>query len=147
MRAEITLQDHFTFNSSARQHTFLQDASTASGGKDKGPSPKEYLLASVIGCSGMDVAGLLRKYRQNVNDLKISATADQTEKHPRVFKEILMRFDVSGEDLDNTKVKEAVDLSLTRYCGVSAMINKVVPIKYELFINGERSAEGAAHFD
>lgn len=147
MRAEISLQDHYTFSSSARQHTFLQDASTANGGKDTGPSPKEYFLASVIGCSGMDVAGLLRKYRQNVSDLKISATADQTEKHPRVFKEILMRFDVAGTELDNDKIKEAVDLSLTRYCGVSAMIIKVVPIKYELFINGEKTAEGAAHFD
>lgn len=147
MRVEINLQDHLTFNSKARHHTFIQDTGTANGGKDRGPTPKEYLLASIIGCSGMDVAGLIRKYRQNVTDLKISADADQTDQHPRVFKEVMIRFEITGNDLDAEKLKEAVDLSLTRYCGVSAMVSKVVPIKYELFVNGEKTATGEGHFD
>lgn len=147
MRAEINLQDHYTFSSTARHHTFYQDTGTAIGGKDKGPTPKEYLLASIIGCSGMDIVGLIKKFRQNVTDLKISAEADQTDQHPRVFKEVMVHVEVKGEGLDAAKLKEAVDLSFTRYCGVSAMVAKVVPIKYQLTINGEKFATGEANFD
>jgi putative redox protein len=58
-----------------------------------------------------------------------------------------MHFKVTGDQVQLEPVEKSVVMSLTKYCGVSAMISKVVPITYKIFINGELQATGKAHFD
>jgi putative redox protein len=57
-----------------------------------------------------------------------------------------LKFILTGESIDLEKVKKSVDMSLTKYCGVSAMVAKVSPIHYEILINGEMKASGVAAF-
>jgi putative redox protein len=60
----------------------------------KGMSPKALLLSGLSGCSAVDVVEILQKMRVPFEALTVTAQAEQTEEHPRVFKEILLVFSV-----------------------------------------------------
>jgi len=70
-------------------------------------------------------------------DLKIEVEADQTEEHPRVFKDIQINFIIKTEEENRSKVKKAIDLSLEKYCGVAAMLRKNSSINYIITIQPE----------
>ena len=42
-------------------HKIITDARKEVGGDDLGPGPKSLLLAGLIGCTGIDVASILKK--------------------------------------------------------------------------------------
>lgn len=104
------------------------------GNKKNGYGPKALLLAGLAGCSGVDVVDILEKMRVEFSDLVIEAEAEQTEEHPKVFKDILITYKVKTDKENEDKVKKAIDLSLEKYCGVSAMLRKNAPINYKLEI-------------
>ena len=49
------------------------------------PSPIEGLLASLAGCTAVDVASILRKKRQSATEYEVAVDGDRTDEHPRVF--------------------------------------------------------------
>lgn len=104
------------------------------GDKEKGFGPKALLLSGLAGCSGIDIVDILEKMRVEFSDFTIEAEADQTEDHPKVFKSILVTYKIKTEKENEEKVKKAIDLSLEKYCGVSAMLKKNSPIDYKLEI-------------
>lgn len=114
-------------------------------GTDKAASPKQLTLAALCGCTGMDVMSLLQKYKQKVDSLVIEADAPQTDSHPRIFEKVHLRYIFTGP-VEPEKAKAAIHLSMTQFCGVSAMISKAVPIDYEVIINGESVGVGMAAF-
>ena len=113
-------------------HTVRIDTSVEGGGLGSGMNPKKMLLASLSGCSAMDVVEILQKMKVVFTKLEIEAEAEQTEDHPKVFKfvNMLYRVDASADDMD--KVKRAVALSHDKYCGVSAMLAKHCTINYAI---------------
>lgn len=104
------------------------------GSREKGFSPKALLLAGLAGCSGIDVVDILEKMRIAFSDFSIDTEAEQTDEHPKVFKEILITYKMKTARENEDKVKKAIDLSLDKYCGVSAMLKKNSPINYKLVI-------------
>ena len=61
--AEITARHlkNMTFEAGIGDHTIIMDADPKVGGNNSGPRPKPLLLASLAGCTGMDVVSLLGK--------------------------------------------------------------------------------------
>ena len=104
------------------------------GSTENGHGPKALLLSGLAGCSGIDVVDILTKMRIDFSDLTIEAEADQTEEHPKVFKDIHITYKIKTDKENEEKVKKAIDLSLEKYCGVSAMLQKNSPIHYTLEI-------------
>lgn len=104
---------------------------------DKGFGPKALLLTGLAGCSGIDVVEVLEKMRVPFADLKIEAEAEQTEEHPKVFKDIYLNFILTTDEENRTKVQKAIDLSLEKYCGVAAMLKKNSKIEYTITIQPE----------
>ncbi len=98
----------------------------------KGMSPKALLLSGLSGCSAVDVVEILQKMRVPFEALTVTAQAEQTEEHPRVFKEILLVFSVQTAVKQEEKVRKAIELSLEKYCGVAAMLRKNSAINYKL---------------
>lgn len=94
------------------------------GNLKKGLSPKGLLLAGLAGCAAVDVVEILQKMRVHFTSLQVSSEADQTDQHPRVFKDIALTFIVNAESTELDKIKKAVDLSMEKYCGVAAMLRK-----------------------
>ena len=115
-------------------------------GTAAGPTPKELALMGVAGCTGIDVIAYLRKYKQEVTAFSIDAEAPVSEVHPAVFLDVMLVFKVTGVGVEATKLLEAVQLSQTKYCGVSAMMSKAAPIAYRVELNGEVIGTGKAEF-
>lgn len=104
------------------------------GNKEKGFGPKALLLSALAACSGIDIVDILEKMRVTFSNLEIEVAADQTKEHPKVFRDILVIYKISTETANEEKVKKAIELSLEKYCGVSAMLKKNSAISYQLFI-------------
>ena len=97
-------------------------------------SPMEAVLVALGGCLGMSIAPMLRKMRQNVTRYEVRVTGIETEPWPRVFESIDVEHIFAGDALDAAAVERAVTLGETRYCGVSAMLGKAVPITHHITI-------------
>lgn len=106
-------------------------------GDDSGASPKRLMLASLAGCSGIDVASLLNKMRIQFTSFEIDVEADLTDEHPKVYSEVRMVYRISGKNLKRDKIERAVELSQHKYCGVSAMIRKNCPLEYTIELTEE----------
>lgn len=104
------------------------------GSTENGHGPKALLLSALAACSGIDVVDILVKMRIVFSDLSIEVEADQTDEHPKVFKEIHITYKVKTAAINKNKVKKAIDLSLENYCGVSAMLKKNSRIDYSIVI-------------
>ena len=100
--------------------------------RKEGPGPKSLLLSGLAGCSGIDVVDILKKMRVTFSDLSIDVEAELTEEHPKVFKDIFITYTIRTDPSNEDKVKKAIDLSLEKYCGVSAMLKKNSAIHYKL---------------
>lgn len=105
------------------------------GNKVNGFGPKALLLSALAACSGIDVVDILTKMRVVFSSFEIEVKADQTKDHPKVFTDIYIVYRLETDKFNEEKVKKAIDLSLEKYCGVSAMLRKNSPIHYivELF--------------
>jgi putative redox protein len=93
---------------------------------------KALLLTGLSGCSGIDVVMILEKMRVPFAGLEINAETEQTDTDPKVFKDIMLTYRIRTEEEARDKVKKAIELSLEKYCGVSAMLGKNSKINYTL---------------
>ena len=100
--------------------------------KKQGPGPKSLLLSGLAGCSGIDVVEILKKQRIEFSDLSIDVESETTSDHPKVFRDISVIFSIRTDPANENKVKKAIELSLDKYCGVSAMLKKNSGIHYKL---------------
>jgi len=96
--------------------------------EESGPQPMQLLLVGLCGCTGMDVVSILQKKRQAFTSLKVRATAERAEEHPKVYTKIHLEFVVTGDEVDLAAVERSVELSQTKYCPASAMLAAVAEI-------------------
>lgn len=102
-------------------HSLLLDDSA--GGT--GPKPIELLALGLAGCTAFDVITILRqKYHQNVTGYQVRVEADQAERPPQVFTHVRIHHIVTGIDIDDAALQEAIRLSEEKYCSVGAMLQK-----------------------
>lgn len=110
------------------------DGSPKIGGEGKGVRPMELLLMSIAGCSSIDIVSILQKMRQDLQSLDVEVEGFREEGAiPAVFTKIHIHYKIGG-DLKESKVKDAIDMSLGKYCSVSKMLEKAVEItsSYEI---------------
>lgn len=106
------------------------DGSTEIGGLEGGFSPMQLLLAGVGGCSAIDIIGILKKQRQDLQDLKVEVEGDrQSVEEYSEFTDIHIKYTFTG-DLDPDKVERAINLSLDKYCSVSKTMEKTSDISH-----------------
>ncbi len=115
-------------------HKLVLDAGTDNGGEDKGPRPKILMLTALAGCTGMDVVSILKKMRVEFEDLQIIVEGDLTEDHPKYYEKMHVIYQFKGKDLPMDKLEKAVGLSEEKYCGVSALYKKAIPVTTEIRI-------------
>lgn len=98
----------------------------------RGASPMQAVLMALCSCTSVDVVSILKKKRQNITGLRVSATAGQPDEAPRVFTHIKLTYAVSGDKLSRKAVEDAVSLSKHKYCSVSLMLEKAAKVEYEI---------------
>jgi putative redox protein len=86
----------------------------------------EALLLSLAGCTGMDVISILQKKRQRVTDFRVNVRGERAPEYPRRFVRIELEFVVRGWNISEEAVRRAIELSSTKYCGVTASLNAEV---------------------
>lgn len=134
MKSRVTLDEGMAFESELEGHTFPIDADEKFGGKDKGPRPKGLVLTSLCGCTAMDVISILRKMKSDPEEFWVEAETDLTDEHPKVFKKITLTYYFKGGGVTQENAEKAVNLSIERYCGVNAMLQKAVDIEPKIII-------------
>lgn len=131
MNARIKWVEGLQFlGESASGHALVMDGDVESGGKNTGMRPTELLLIGLGGCSGMDIASVLQKKKQEVTDIFINVNGTKAESYPKKFTEIEIEFVVSGRGISEEAVKRAVELSMEKYCSVKATLEGSAKIKF-----------------
>ncbi len=138
MRASVNWEQRMTFTGTADSgFEVALGASPRVGGDDDGFRPLELMLISLAGCAAMDVISILQKKRQDITGFNVSADAETSREHPRVFTSITVHYNVRGRNVDPKAVERAIELSETRYCPAQAMLAKSVPIEHTYTIEEE----------
>lgn len=94
----------------------------------RGIGASDLLVMSLIGCAAYDVVEILRKQRQELDQLKVTAEAVQDDDPPWRFRKIHIHYQAIGKNIDLEKVQKAVQLSEEKYCAVYATLKDVVEI-------------------
>jgi putative redox protein len=131
MNAKVTYVKGLQFVGDAQSgHAMIMDGDKSVGGENTGPRPMELLLIAAGGCSGMDVISILNKKKQDVTGLEINVSGNKAEEYPKKFTEITVEFIVKGRKIEESAVKRAVELSMTKYCSVKATLEGTAKINY-----------------
>jgi len=133
MKTTATWVSDLAFDvTSDNNHTIRLDTTKEGGSINSGMSPKQVLLGALCACSGIDVLSIIDKMRVTYSKLYISAMAEQTAEHPKVFKSIEMLYSIDTTAEDAEKVEKAIHLSHEKYCGISAMLKKHCDITFTI---------------
>jgi putative redox protein len=121
-----------TFEGISDEHHVAIDTAIERGGNNTGMSPKRLLLCSLCACSGIDIVLILKKMKVAYTKLEIFAEAEQTTEDPKTFTHINLTYTTDAAEEDDAKFRRAVELSQTKYCGISLMLKKHCPIDYTI---------------
>lgn len=102
-----------------------------------GVNGADLLPMSLIGCTAWDIIAILKKQRQQVTHLEITAVSQRDDEPPWRFRKIHVRYRLAGRDLSEDKIRRAIELSETRYCSIYATLRDVVQITSEFEIARE----------
>ena len=130
--SETVFNGGMQFTARISGHEVMMDAGPADGGKDSAASPKKLMLASLAGCTGIDIVSILNKMKVAFTDFSIKVEAELTEEHPRIYNKVKMTYMISVAENDKIKMEKAVLLSQDKYCGVSAMFKAFAELRWTI---------------
>ncbi|WP_222982339.1 OsmC family protein [Flagellimonas meishanensis] len=116
-------------------HTLRIDAAPEDGGEGSGLRPKALMLSALAGCSGLDVASLIKKMKLEVDDFSIETVANLTDEHPKYYDRVTIEYHFHGSNLKEDKLQRAVDLSVEKYCGVMEMFRRFAELEIQTFFH------------
>lgn len=126
-------QVHFKASNS-KGNSIEFDGSPSIGGEGKAMNPMEVLLSAVAGCTLMDVVDILKKQRQDLEDVRVEIHGDRREEgSPKPFTGIHIKYFLKGK-LDESKAARAIELSVEKYCSVKESLDPTIPVTYEFEI-------------
>lgn len=136
MKATVTWKDNMTFAGMPDSGFPVQmDADESFGGTQQGVQPMEMVALGLAGCTAMDVLSILRKKRQQVTHFEVRVDAPRSPEHPKVFTRARITYDVTGKQVNEEAVLRSIELSMTKYCPVQAMLSQAFPMElgYEIY--------------
>jgi putative redox protein len=97
------------------------------------PGPMELLLVALGTCTATDVVLILGKKRQPLQSLEISVSGERAAAPPTVWTKLEVVFKLCGA-LDDKAVRDAIELSESKYCSVAAMLRQTATLtfRYEI---------------
>ena len=126
------------FNALVNGHTIIMDGPEKVGGEDNGPIPKPFVLTALSGCTGMDIVAILRKEQKEVKELNIKVTGELSKQAPIEYVSMHLIYEFIGDESYKDDALNAVTLSQEKYCGVSHMLKKALPVTWEVNYNGHQ---------
>lgn len=111
-------------------HWVIMDGPEEFGGSNAGIRPKELILLGLGGCTGSDVASILRKKRIKLDGFEINVNSTVADEHPQVYTKIHIEYVFYGNDIPERDVESAIELSQVKYCSVTKMLGEVADITH-----------------
>lgn len=136
-KVSTTWKENMQFESTNPGGVLAIDAGVENGGDGKGYRPKALMLSALAGCSGLDVASLIKKMRLKVSDFKIETEGFLTEGDPAVYHSVQVDYHFYGSELEEEKLRKAVTLSIEKYCGVMKMFEAFAQVKTAIYFHKE----------
>ena len=87
-----------------------------------GMRPLDMLLVALAGCTAMGVVHMLQQKRQDLLDFEINISGEQEEEPPRCLNHIHIEYVAKGRGIKEKALTDAIELSLAKYCSVSATV-------------------------
>ncbi len=138
-KATVKQLDGITFaGKTDSNHWIMMDGPEEFGGSNAGIRPKELLMISLGGCTGSDVASILKKKRIKLDGFEMNISAESTDDHPKVYTKMNIEYVFYGQDIKESDVERAIELSQTKYCGVTAMFDKAMEITHTFRIEEKK---------
>ncbi|RZS92243.1 OsmC family protein [Aquimarina brevivitae] len=127
---------HFELKNERGHVTFI-DSKAEVGGHDLAPSPMEYVLMGVAGCSAIDIISILKKQRQEITAYSAEVEGVRVPiDGAKPFKDIFVTVYLEGE-IAEEKAKRAAQLSFEKYCSVSKTLEPTAKVTYKVVVNNK----------
>jgi len=123
-------------------HWIMMDGPSDFGGSNAGTRPKELILIALGGCTGSDVAAILKKRKAPITGFEMNISGNESEEHPKVFTDIQIEYVFYGDGIEAADVERAIELSTNKYCSVSAMLKASVRITHSYRIEAAAKRPG-----
>ena len=123
------------FNALVNGHTVVMDAPERVGGEDNGPIPKPFVLSALSGCTGMDVIAILKRSSHQVQDFNMKVTGEISKQAPIEYVAIHIVYEFKGNEDSKQAALDAVMASQEKYCGISHMLKKIIPVTWDVTYN------------
>lgn len=101
-------------------HAVAMDSDRAS---NTAPGPMEFLLLALGACTATDIVIILEKKRQKLQSLEVICSGERAPDPPQVWTKLNLLYRLRGQ-LEDSGVKQAIQLSEEKYCSVSATLKK-----------------------
>jgi putative redox protein len=111
-------------------HWVMMDTKGEAGGNESGSTPKELVLMALAGCTSMDVIPILKKKKSPVMGYECTVQGIERDEHPKIFTAIHVEYVFYGDGIKTEDVERAIDLSVSKYCSVSAILSASVKITH-----------------
>jgi putative redox protein len=97
----------------------------------RGVKPSQMLLIGLAACTAYDVLEIMEKKRKPLRYLEIVASGENDPDPPWPYRTIHLKYRVSGENLTEKAISQAIELSQEKYCSVAATVRGVAEITTE----------------
>ena len=135
MEAKVIWKNKLSFTSTGSSgFTIPLSAEPSVVGDEEGIEPMELVAIGLAGCTAMDVISILQKKRQDVTAFEVQVHADRATEFPKVFTNIIIEYIVEGHNVEPAAVERSIELSVTKYCPVQAMLGKACNIEHKYSI-------------
>lgn len=135
---EVQWMGKMQFNALVNGHTIVMDAPEKVGGENNGPIPKPFVLTALAGCTGMDIAAILRKADKNPDDFDMKVIGEISKRPPIEYIAVHVIYQFKGNESFKEAALNAVTDSQEKFCGVSSMLKKALPVTWEVHYNSEQ---------
>ena len=87
-----------------------------------GMKPSELLLVALASCTSVDVVEIMTKKHQPLASLNVQITGEQESDPPWTYRKIHVKYIVSGKNISEKDLIQAIALSDEKYCSVAATV-------------------------
>ena len=117
--------------------TVIMDTELEGTDERFGISPKAAMLSALASCSGLDVVSVLEKMKISDYEFKMDVEGELTQEHPKYFHKVKIDYHFFGQNLNEKKIKKAIDLSVEKYCGVMEMFRQFAEVNIEIHYHNQ----------
>ncbi|MDD5088105.1 MAG: OsmC family protein [bacterium] len=130
------IEDHTIIAKSDSNHWVALDTGTASGGTGAASDPFQTFVIGFSGCALVDVADIVKKSRKEITRLEMLVDVTRAESVPKIVRSVEFHLNAEGAPSLAETLKRALELSLTKYCSASLSLDRAIPFRGRVTVNG-----------